>query len=68
MWPGTARPDHLSLESGLVAAGYLEIALSPHTSAQSGFRPDELEEFKEAFALFDDSGSGTIEVTAHIFS
>ena len=30
--------------------------------AQSDFRPDELEEFKEAFALFDDSGSGTIEV------
>lgn len=28
------------------------------------FRPDELEEFKEAFALFDDSGAGAIEVRA----
>ena len=28
---------------------------------QADFRPDELEEFKEAFALFDDNGSGQIE-------
>ena len=32
--------------------------------AQADFRPDELEEFKEAFALFDDTGSGSIEVSA----
>ena len=32
--------------------------------AQGDFRPDELEEFKEAFALFDDSGAGAIEVRA----
>ena len=39
----------------------LSTILTRSPTWQADFRPDELEEFKEAFALFDDNGSGQIE-------